>query len=77
MRAAAEATSARQPRDVLTQQLAQINAHIDDLEAQQNQYDDLTRTVQIQNDTYKTLAIRYETARVRPIATPRRFLPPC
>ena len=29
-----------------------------------NQYDDLTSAVQIQNDTYKTLAIRYETARV-------------
>jgi uncharacterized protein involved in exopolysaccharide biosynthesis len=64
LRAAAEATSARQPADVLTQQLAQINAHLADLENVQNQYDDLTRAVQIQNDTYKTLAIRYETARV-------------
>ena len=35
-----------------------------DLEAQRNEYDDLTRAVQIQNDTYRTLAIRYETARV-------------
>ena len=34
------------------------------LEAQRNQYDDLTRAVQIQNDTYRTMAIRYETARV-------------
>ncbi len=64
LRAAAEATSARQPVDVLTQQLAQINAHLADLETERNQYDDLTRAVQIQNDTYKTLAIRYETARV-------------
>jgi len=64
MRAAAESTSARQPEQVLTQQLAQINAHLADLETQRNQYEDLTRTVQIQNDTYKTLAIRYETARV-------------
>jgi uncharacterized protein involved in exopolysaccharide biosynthesis len=64
LRAAAEATSARQPADVLSQQLAQINAHLADLETAQNQYDDLTRAVQIQSDTYKTLAIRYETARV-------------
>ncbi len=63
-RAAAEAISAREPQQVLTQQLAQINSHLDDLEAQRNQYDDLTRAVQIQNDTYKTLAIRAETARV-------------
>lgn len=64
LRASAEATSARQPADVLTQQLAQINAHLGDLENVRNQYDDLQRAVAIQNDTYKTLAIRYETARV-------------
>jgi uncharacterized protein involved in exopolysaccharide biosynthesis len=64
LRAAAEASSAHQPADVLTQQLAQINARLTDLETLRNQYDDLTRAVQIQNDTYKTLAIRYETARV-------------
>ena len=64
LRAAAEASSARQPADVLTQQLAQINARLTDLETLRNQNDDLTRAVQIQNDTYKTLAIRYETARV-------------
>jgi uncharacterized protein involved in exopolysaccharide biosynthesis len=34
------------------------------LEAERNQYDDMVRTVQIQNDTYRALAIRYETARV-------------
>jgi uncharacterized protein involved in exopolysaccharide biosynthesis len=48
---------------VLTQQLKQINDRIADLEAQQSRYDDLGRAVQIQNDTYRTLAIRYETAR--------------
>ena len=48
---------------MLTQQLKQINDRIADLEAQHSQYDDLTRAVQIQNDTYRTLAIRYETAR--------------
>jgi uncharacterized protein involved in exopolysaccharide biosynthesis len=63
IRAAAEAASARQPQQVLTEQLKQINDRIADLEAQQSQYDDLTRAVQIQNDTYRTLAIRYETAR--------------
>ena len=62
LRAAAESTSAREPQQVLTQQLKQINDRIADLEAQQSQYDDLTRAVQIQNDTYRTLAIRYETA---------------
>jgi uncharacterized protein involved in exopolysaccharide biosynthesis len=64
LRASAEATSAQQPEQVLTQQLAQINGRITDLEAQRNQYDDLTRAVGIQNDTYRTLAIRYETSRV-------------
>ena len=56
--------SAREPKQVLEQQLAQINARLGDLETQRNQYDDLMRAVQIQNDTYRTLAIRYETARV-------------
>jgi uncharacterized protein involved in exopolysaccharide biosynthesis len=64
LRASAEATSARQPAQVLGQQLAQVNDRLKDLQNQENQYDDLTRQVQIQNDTYKTLAIRYETARV-------------
>lgn len=63
IRASAEATSAREPQRVLAQQLKQINDRIADLEAQQGRYDDLTRAVQIQNDTYRTLAIRYETAR--------------
>ena len=64
LRAAAEATSAREPQQILTQQLAQINARMEDLETQRNQYDDLARAVQIQNDTYRTMAIRFETARV-------------
>jgi uncharacterized protein involved in exopolysaccharide biosynthesis len=64
LRASAEAISARQPEQVLTQQLSQINDRIADLEGQQNQYDDLTRAVQIQSDTYRALAIRYQTARV-------------
>jgi uncharacterized protein involved in exopolysaccharide biosynthesis len=64
LRASAEATSAQQPEQVLTQQLAQINSRITDLESQRNQYDDMTRAVQIQNDTYRTLAIRYETSRI-------------
>ena len=64
LRAQAEAISARQPVNVLTQQLGQINSRLNELEDEQAQYDDLVRAVQIQNDTYKTLAIRYETARV-------------
>jgi tyrosine-protein kinase Etk/Wzc len=64
LRAAAAAASARQPEQVLAQQLDQINQRLSELENDQNQYDDLTRAVQIQSDTYRTLAIRYETARV-------------
>ena len=64
LRAAAAAASARQPEQVLAQQLDQINQRITELENDQNQYDNLTRAVQIQSDTYRTLAIRYETARV-------------
>jgi uncharacterized protein involved in exopolysaccharide biosynthesis len=64
LRAAAAADSNRQPEQVLGQQLEQINQHLSDLEAAQNRYDDLTRAVQIQGDTYRTMAIRFETARV-------------
>jgi uncharacterized protein involved in exopolysaccharide biosynthesis len=63
LRSVAEADSARQPRDVLADQLNQINRRLDALEDQRNHYDDLTRAVQMQNDTYRALAIRYETAR--------------
>jgi uncharacterized protein involved in exopolysaccharide biosynthesis len=64
LRAAAEATSLKEPQDVLTQQLAHLNDKLSDLETQQGRYDDLVRAVQIQSDTYRTMAIRYETARV-------------
>ncbi len=64
LRAAADANSAREPERVLAGQLTDINQHLSDLEARRNQYDDMQRSVQIQNDTYRTLAIRYETARV-------------
>src|SRR5258708_4802765 len=64
LRAAAEANSAREPQRVLTGQLADINRQLGELEAQRNKYDDMVRAVQIQNDTYRALAIRYETASV-------------
>ena len=64
LRAAAQATSAKQPVEVLQSQLKQINGKLNDLEAQQNQYDNLTQAVQIHSDTYRSLAIRYQTARV-------------
>jgi uncharacterized protein involved in exopolysaccharide biosynthesis len=63
LRAVAEADSARQPRDVLSHQLDQINQRLATLESLHSQYDDLVRAVQIQNDTYRALAIRFETAR--------------
>src|SRR6185437_16909802 len=46
LRAQAEAISARQPVDVLTQQLGQINSRLNELEDEQAQYDDLVRAVQ-------------------------------
>jgi uncharacterized protein involved in exopolysaccharide biosynthesis len=64
LRASAEATSAREPEQVLASQLQSIEKQLSTLEAERNQYDDMVRTVQIQNDTYRALAIRYETARV-------------
>jgi succinoglycan biosynthesis transport protein ExoP len=64
LRASADANSAREPERVLAAQLASINQQLSTLEAQRNQYDDMVRTVQIQNDTYRSLAIRHETARV-------------
>src|SRR5262249_32182946 len=44
--------------------LGQINNRLTELEGQRNRYDDLTRAVQIQNDTYRSLAVRFETPRV-------------
>ena len=64
LRASADANSAREPERVLAAQLADINQRVANLEADRNQYDDMTRAVQIQNDTYRTMAIRYETASV-------------
>lgn len=64
LRASAEATSAQQPVQVLQDQLKQINDQLNSLEAEQNQYDNLVQAVQIHSDTYRSLAIRYQTARV-------------
>ncbi len=64
LRASAEASSARQPEQVLADQLQSIQKQLAALESERNQYDDMVRAVQIQNDTYRTLAIRSETARV-------------
>jgi len=64
LRASAEAESAREPERVLTTQLDEINQRLAALEAKRSKYEDMVRAVQIQNDTYRTMAIRYETARV-------------
>jgi polysaccharide biosynthesis transport protein len=64
LRASAEAQSARQPAQLLSTQLAQINQSLADLEKQRNQYDDLQRAVSIQDAAYRSMAIRFEEARV-------------
>jgi len=64
LRASAEAQSARQPAQHLSAQLAQINQSLADLEKQRNQYDDLQRAVSIQDAAYRSMAIRFEEARV-------------
>jgi uncharacterized protein involved in exopolysaccharide biosynthesis len=64
IRAQANVAAASEPQGVLNKQLDDLNQRLNTLESQQNRFDDLTRAVQIQNDTYRTLAIRYETARV-------------
>jgi len=64
LRATAEAASAREPQQVLSKQLDQINQRLADLESVRSQNDDLQRTVRIQDDAYRTMAIRYEEARV-------------
>jgi uncharacterized protein involved in exopolysaccharide biosynthesis len=63
LRASAEAQSARQPAQLLATQLAQINQSLADLEKQSNQYDDLQRSVSIQDAAYRSMAIRLEEAR--------------
>ncbi len=64
LRAQAQATGAKQPVQVLQSQLDDINKRIADLESQQNRYDDLARAVQIQADTYRAVAIRYQESRI-------------
>ena len=64
LRATAEAQGAKQPAQMLSQQLNQVNQQISDLEAQRNQYNDLQRGVQIQDAAYRSLAIRLAEARV-------------
>lgn len=64
IRAVAQSKSAQQPVNVLQGQLDDINKRIEDLESQQNHYDDLARAVQIQADTYRAVAIRYQEARI-------------
>lgn len=64
MRASAEAQGAREPAQLLATQLDQINQRLVDLDAKRTQNDDLQRAVRIQDDTYRTLAIRSEESRV-------------
>lgn len=64
MRASAEAKGAREPAQLLATQLDQINQRLAELDARRTQNDDLQRTVRIQDDTYRTLAIRAEESRV-------------
>jgi uncharacterized protein involved in exopolysaccharide biosynthesis len=64
MRATAEAQGAREPVQILTQQIAVINRRLAVLDALRTQNDDLQRNVRILDDTYRTLAIRAEEARV-------------
>ena len=45
---------------MLAKQLKQINQQLADLNSQRSHYDDLQRAVRIQDDTYRTLAIRYQ-----------------
>ncbi len=64
MRATAEAVGAVKPAALLSAQLDQINQRLAELDAKRTQNDDLQRTVRIQDDTYRTLAIRAEESRV-------------
>lgn len=64
LRAAAQAKGARAPADMLAKQLQSINQQLSNLNAQRSHYDDLQRAVRIQDDTYRTLAIRAEESRV-------------
>lgn len=64
MRATAEAQGAVKPAALLQTQLDQINQRLADLDTKRTQNDDLQRSVRIQDDTYRTLAIRAEESRV-------------
>ncbi|HTW71822.1 MAG TPA: hypothetical protein VME47_18200 [Acetobacteraceae bacterium] len=64
MRATAEAKGAQEPAQILATQLDQINQRLAGLDSLRTQNDNLERTVRIQDDTYRTLAIRAEEATV-------------
>jgi len=64
MRATADAKGAKEPADLLGQQLDQINQRLTQLDTMRTENDNLQRTVRIQDDTYRTLAIRAEEASV-------------
>ena len=64
MRATAEAVGAQQPAQLLSDQLDQINQRLAQLDTLRTENDNLQRTVHIQDDTYRTLAIRAEEASV-------------
>ncbi len=64
LRAQAQARSAGEPVDVLAAQLNEINARLAALEQNHTRYNDLTRAVQIQSDTYRALAIRDQEAQI-------------
>lgn len=64
MRATAEAQGAQEPAQILAAQLDQISQRLTSLDSLRTQNDNLQRTVRIQDDTYRTLAIRSEEATV-------------
>lgn len=64
MRATAEAQGAREPVRILGKQLADINTRLAALDTLRTENDDLQRNVRILDDTYRTLAIRSQEARV-------------
>lgn len=64
MRATAEAQGAKEPAQILAKQLTDINERLALLDSLRTQNDDLQRNVRILDDTYRTLAIRSEEARV-------------
>ena len=49
---------------MLGKQLDQINQQLADLNQQRGRYDDLQRSVRIQDDTYRTLEIRYQESNI-------------